>query len=96
MSSNTRLIVADENIPLVEHFFAGLGEIRLLPGRAMTAEQVRDADILLVRSVTPVNEALLAGSCVKFVGTCTIGIDHLDTQYRTSRHPLSQCAGLQC
>ncbi len=71
-------IVADENIPLLDPFFAQLGRIVRLPGRAIRAEDVRDADILLVRSVTSVDRALLAGSRVRFVGTCTIGTDHVD------------------
>ena len=71
-------IVADENIPFVEEVFSPLGEVIKLPGRTMSAAQVFDADVLLVRSVTPVNKALLQGSRVRFVGTCTIGTDHLD------------------
>lgn len=74
-------IVADENIPLVDAFFNRLGEVVRLPGRTMTAADVRDADALIVRSVTPVNPVLLAGSKVRFVGTCTIGVDHLDKAY---------------
>jgi len=74
-------IVADENIPLLDEFFAGFGEIRRLPGRSIDAAAVADADLLLVRSVTQVNRALLDGSPVKFVGTCTIGTDHLDLDY---------------
>lgn len=74
-------IVADENIPLVNAFFDHLGEVVCLPGRTMTAADVHDADALIVRSVTKVNPALLAGSQVKFVGTCTIGVDHLDQSY---------------
>ncbi|BAN49541.1 erythronate-4-phosphate dehydrogenase [Metapseudomonas resinovorans NBRC 106553] len=74
-------IVADENIPLVEAFFGDLGEIRRLPGRAIDAAALADADLLLVRSVTRVDRALLAGSPVRFVGTCTIGTDHLDLDY---------------
>jgi len=74
-------IVADENIPFVETLFAAFGKITLLPGRHIQASDVAHADILLVRSVTKVNAALLDGSNVKFVGTCTIGIDHLDTLY---------------
>lgn len=74
-------IVADENIPLVNAFFGHMGEVVCLPGRTMTAADVRDADALIVRSVTKVNPALLAGSKVKFVGTCTIGVDHLDQTY---------------
>ncbi|MEJ5863665.1 4-phosphoerythronate dehydrogenase PdxB [Pseudomonas farsensis] len=75
------LIVADENIPLLDAFFAGFGEIRRYPGRAIDAACVRDADVLLVRSVTRVDRQLLQGSQVRFVGTCTIGTDHLDLDY---------------
>lgn len=74
-------IVADENIPLLDEFFAGFGQIRRLPGRAIDAAAVADAELLLVRSVTRVDRALLEGSAVRFVGTCTIGTDHLDLDY---------------
>src|SRR5690606_29332386 len=62
-------------------WFSSLGEVRTLAGRSMAAADVADADILLVRSVTPVNAALLSGSRVCFVGTATIGTDHLDIEY---------------
>lgn len=74
-------IVADENIPLVTEFFSSFGSIERLPGRKITAVDVKDADILLVRSVTQVDCSLLEGSRVRFVGTCTIGTDHLDLDY---------------
>ena len=77
------LIVADENIPLLDAFFQGFGEIRRYPGRSLDAASVKDADILLVRSVTKVDRQLLEGSRVRFVGTCTIGTDHLDLDYFT-------------
>lgn len=75
------LIVADENIPLLDAFFSGFGEIRRYPGRAIDAACVKDADVLLVRSVTRVTAQMLEGSQVRFVGTCTIGTDHLDLDY---------------
>ena len=75
------LIVADENIPLLDAFFAGFGEIRRYPGRSIDRACVQDADVLLVRSVTNVDQALLEGSQVRFVGTCTIGTDHLALDY---------------
>ncbi len=74
-------ILADENIPLAREAFAALGDVTTLPGRALTREAVRDADLLLVRSVTRVNGALLAGSRVRFVATATIGTDHVDTAW---------------
>ena len=71
-------IVADENIAYVKEIFTPLGHVECLPGRSMTAAAIKDADILLVRSVTPVDSALLEGTSVRFVGTGTIGTDHFD------------------
>ncbi|MGD2137037.1 MAG: 4-phosphoerythronate dehydrogenase PdxB [Gammaproteobacteria bacterium] len=78
-------IVADENIPCVEKAFSTLGEVSLLPGRGMRAADVREADILLVRSVTRVGRGLLEGSRVRFVGSATIGYDHVDREYLRRR-----------
>lgn len=74
-------IIVDENIPHVEKYFEAYGDVIKLPGRSIKAADVADADALIVRSVTEVNAALLAASSVKFVGTCTIGVDHLDQHY---------------
>ena len=74
-------ILADENIPLVDAFFAAHGEIRRMPGRSINRAAVEQADVLLVRSVTRVDRELLEGSPVRFVGTCTIGTDHLDLEW---------------
>lgn len=74
-------ILADENIPLVDEFFAGFGKIRRMPGRSINRAALENVDVLLVRSVTRVDRELLEGSAVRFVGTCTIGTDHLDLDY---------------
>ena len=42
-------ILADENIPLVDEFFAGLGEIRRMPGRSINRTALENVDVLLVR-----------------------------------------------
>lgn len=78
-------ILADQNIPLVDEFFGELGEIRRLPGREIDAQAVAECDILLVRSITRVDAALLAGSPVRFVGSSTIGTDHIDLDYLHER-----------
>ncbi|MFC1763942.1 4-phosphoerythronate dehydrogenase [Planctomycetota bacterium] len=78
-------IVADQNIPHVEACFSHLGEVSLFAGREIAPEAVVEADVLLVRSVTQVNEALLAQSPVKFVATATIGIEHVDLSYLDAR-----------
>lgn len=74
-------ILADENIPFVEEAFGTIGLVRTLPGRRITPADLASTDVLLVRSVTPVNAALLAGSPVRFVGSATIGTDHIDLDY---------------
>ena len=79
-------ILADENIPLVNDFFQSLGTVVTCNGRSMAASDVHEASALLVRSVTPVNEQLLRDSDVGFVGTCTIGIDHLDQTWLGNNH----------
>ena len=77
-------ILADENIPMLE-VFARHGQLRRVAGRSLDRAVLANAEVLLVRSVTQVDQALLAGSQVKFVGTCTIGTDHLDLQYLTQQ-----------
>ncbi len=74
-------IVADENIPFVKECFASIGDVQTLSGRKITPDGIADADFLLVRSITPVNEKLLADSKVKFVATATIGFEHVDVDY---------------
>ena len=78
-------IVADENIPFVREAFGALGDITVRPGREIGAEQVREADLLLVRSVTAVGAKLLEGSRVRFVGSATIGLDHVDQAWLRAR-----------
>jgi erythronate-4-phosphate dehydrogenase len=79
-------IVADENIPFVKECFASIGDVQTLSGRKITPEGIADADILLVRSITPVNEKLLANSKIKFVATATIGFEHVDVDYLNKRN----------
>lgn len=79
-------ILADENIPYVCEAFASLGEVTTVSGRAISPELVRGAELLLVRSITKVNAALLDGSSVRFVATATIGEDHIDKAYLASHN----------
>jgi len=82
---NNVKIVADQNIPFVAECLASVGQVTVLPGRRITRDALADAEALLVRSITPVNAALLDGTPVRFVATATIGTDHVDTAYLASR-----------
>ena len=72
--------VVDDVIPHTAALKALMRDVTILPGRDITPATISDADILLVRSITPVNESLLAGTSVQFVGTATAGVDHFDIE----------------
>jgi len=74
-------IVADANMAGLKQSFGRHANLTRKNGRDISAADLHDADVLLVRSVTRVDENLLANSRVTFVGTATIGTDHLDTQW---------------
>lgn len=75
-------VIIDDKIPYIHDAIAQVAdEVVYLPGSAITAEDVRDADALIVRTRTRCNRALLEGSRVQFIATATIGFDHLDTGY---------------
>lgn len=78
-------IVADRNIPYIADAVRPLGEIILLPGDAISAETVKDADIILTRTRTRCNASLLGRSTCSFIGTATIGTDHIDLDYCRER-----------
>lgn len=73
-------IIADANMPGLEAF-ARHGDVVTVEGRQINRETVAQADALLVRSVTRVNAELLQESPVRFVGSATIGTDHVDRQW---------------
>lgn len=79
-------ILADENMPYVQQLFGHWGEVTTLPGRQIGPADVAAADLLLVRSVTRVDARLLAQAHqLKFVGSATIGRDHIDEPLLASR-----------
>lgn len=85
-------IIADENLAFTDYFFAdfarqgSFGEIRQMGGRLMRQQDVQQAQALLVRSVTPVNAALIENTAIEFVGSATIGTDHIDQQALAAQH----------
>ncbi len=83
---NKRLkIVADKAIPFLEGVFDPYADMTYLPGDKIGSEDVKDADVLMVRTRTKCNAALLEGSKVKFIATATIGTDHIDFPYCDSK-----------
>ncbi len=77
-------VVVDRGVVGAAEAFRELGEVQLMPAAEMSAETLRDADVLVCRSTIRVGRELLDGSRVGFVATATIGIDHLDIPYLES------------
>lgn len=77
-------LLVDENIPLAQEAFGTLGPVRTMPGREMQRSDLASIDVLLVRSVTTVGRRLLEGTPVQFVGSATIGTDHVDQAWLRS------------
>ncbi len=75
------LVLADSKIPHAETAFKQFGKVKVVPTKQMTNETARDADVILIRSETKVDASFLKGTNVSFVGTATIGTDHVDLEY---------------
>ena len=77
-------IVIDSHIPFIAEAVRNeWPDVAISPMKSeeIDAQAVRDADVLIVRTRTKINESLLAGSNVQLVCTATIGFDHIDTAY---------------
>ena len=75
-------IVLDEKIPYLSAALEDMGhEVIGMPGVVISKNEVADAGALFVRTRTKCDAALLEGSAVRFIGTATIGYDHIDALF---------------
>lgn len=74
-------VIADINIPFLKGALEEYAEVIYLPGKEITRDILKGADALLTRTRTKCTDSMLKGTSVKFIGTATIGFDHIDTQY---------------
>lgn len=74
-------IVADDKIPFLKGILEPYADVLYLPGKNITRNSVIDADALLTRTRTKCTEEFLTGTSLKYIGTATIGFDHIDTRF---------------
>lgn len=75
-------IVADDKIPFLHDSpLAELTELRLLPGGAISRNDLLRADAVITRTRTKCGRDLLDGTPVRLIATATIGFDHIDRAY---------------
>jgi erythronate-4-phosphate dehydrogenase len=78
-------IVVDQNIRGAGSTFGRHSKLEVVDGRALRAEHLRDTDVLIIRTTTRVDKQLLQDSPVGFVGTTSIGTDHMDIDWLEQR-----------
>ena len=71
----------DNAIPYIKGVLEPYMDVVYCPGVAFSAEMVKDADVLIIRTRTCCNKQLLEGSKVRLIATATIGFDHIDMEY---------------
>ena len=74
-------IVADDKIPFLKGAFEPYADVLYLPGKDISKSVLKDADAIITRTRTKCDQSIIEGSKVKFIGTATIGFDHIDTIY---------------
>ncbi len=74
-------VIADKNIPFLKGVLEPFADMIYLPGDEISNDHIKDADALLIRTRTKCNEELLKKSKISFIGTATIGSDHIDKDY---------------
>ena len=80
-------IYYEDSMPYAAEFFSEIGECEVFSHKTLNADKLADADELLVRSTTKVNEKLLLKSKqLQFVATATAGTDHVDQHYLAGQH----------
>lgn len=78
-------ILYEDSMPYAEHFLNGLGNAKSFSTGSLGEDDLRNIDVLLVRSTTKVNKTLLQkAKQLKYVATATAGSDHLDKTFLAS------------
>ena len=78
-------ICCDEKIPFAKDAFSHVGNVTYRKGNRLTSTDLKEVDLLLIRSGTKVDSSLLDTTPVQFVASATAGTDHVDKQYLAKR-----------
>ncbi|WMS88207.1 4-phosphoerythronate dehydrogenase [Pleionea litopenaei] len=74
-------VLVDNAIPFLNELMPPEVAVTSVPGDKISSELCQNHQALIVRSITQVNRELVEGTSIEFVGSATIGIDHIDTEY---------------
>lgn len=88
-------VVIDAAIPYIQGVLEPYSDVIYLPSNQITADVVRNADAIIIRTRTKCDKSLLNGSAIRFIATATIGTDHIDHEYCSS-HGIKVCSAPGC
>ena len=74
-------VVCDDKVKFLTGVIEPYANVVFKAGSSITRNDLLDAQALIVRTRTKCNKDLLEGTSVKFIGTATIGFDHIDTSW---------------
>ncbi len=74
-------ILVDSDIPYIKGILEPYFDVRYVAGKSVTHSDIKECKALITRTRTMCNQALLADSSVEFIGTASIGCDHIDLNY---------------
>ena len=74
-------IIIEDRIPYIQGLLEPVAQVTYLPGCEITREAIADAQALIVRTRTRCDAQLLQDSKLQFIGSATIGTDHIDLDY---------------
>lgn len=78
MAKNKLSVLADDGLSNIKYLCESWANVSCKPGRDITNVDLKQTDVLFTRSITTINESLIVNSPIKFIGSATIGIDHVD------------------
>lgn len=74
-------LIADDKIPFLKGIPEHFAKVTYLPAKDFNHENVKEADVLMVRTPNKCTRELLKGTKVRFIASTTIGFDHIDIDY---------------
>lgn len=78
-------IVADSSIPFLKGVFEPYADVVFKDGRLICRDDLTDAEVLVIRTRTRCDAALLEGTSVRMIAIAAIGVDHIDFDYCNRR-----------
>ncbi len=88
-------VIVESHIPHICGLIEPFAQVEYLGPAEFTPAAVHDADALVVRTRTRCDAALLDGSRVRFIGSATIGTDHIDLGW-CAAHGIAVCNAPGC